>query len=162
MESMNEELENIAQLRYALVDARSNHRVAQDELKRITRRVKNEIMRNTAPSAFGTTATERADRLADAVDGSPDVENGWRNVRMAEKESEMILARLENALMGIRQQEWFVRERLADAIAEYATRPCMGLGDHGIGDTLVDSTGENGVFTSSQNNNYIKRMEKTA
>lgn len=158
---MSDVLANIRQVRLLLVDARSNHRTTQDNLKRVARSVRKEVIAGLlAERALESNAAERKQQVDDGVEEDQRYLAAFASMRSAERRAELIQANLENALMEVRQDEWLVRDRLADAIAEYSTRPCLGVKEHGVVDTLVDSTGDHGVFGGESR--YIRDVTRIA
>lgn len=158
---MNETLARIKQIRSLLVDARVRHRAAQDDLRRVERAERRAALaRLTAASALERNAEARKQQLVDEVEESEAYRRAFAQMRAAESRAEAVQANLENAMMEVRQDEWLVRDKLADAIMEYATRPCGGVRDHAIGDTLVDATGEDGVHAGESN--YVRGMTRIA
>lgn len=158
---MNETLARIQHIRSALVDARIRHRSAQDDLRRTERTVRRAVVaRLTADSALERNAAERKAQIEDLVEDDREYRRAFSAMRQAEALAERTQASLENAMMEVRQDEWLVRDKLADAIAEYATRPCLGVAMHGIGDTLVDATGADGVYAGESN--YVKGVSRIA
>lgn len=158
---MHEDLVTIQQSRLALVSARSDLRVAQDDLRRTERACRREAIATlTQTHSLASNAAERKQQIEDWIEEDDTYQAALTLVRRAEKRSDLVQANLENATMVIRQQEWFIRERLADAIAEYSTRPCAGIQEHTIVDTLIDSTGDHGVFGGESR--YIRDATRVA
>lgn len=108
-------LHNIDTLRLDLVGVRATLRSARQDLSRKKRSVARTV------TLSSRTAKEREAELDRVVHEHPDVIAAEDTVLRLQHEEDLAVARLEIALRPVQEQQWYVRERLADSAIEMAT-----------------------------------------
>lgn len=144
-EDHGKELATIGAIRYAIVDAEADLRCARDDLARARRRVERSVLE--ALRTTRTTDKAREMAIEHACDDDVTYSSALQRVRNLERAADKAKAQLARALAPLQREQWLIRAALADAIAAFAARPCMGVQEHAILDTALESTSDDdGIF----------------
>jgi 5-methylcytosine-specific restriction endonuclease McrA len=131
----------------ALVQAKIDLRNAKDDYVREKARAEGRAIAAVGGEAkLGRNAESRERSLVIAISDDQKYRSALSRLRETESRVDLMEAHLERVTTERRAYEWHVRERLADALLELATRPCTAALDHVLANTSVESTGEDGPY----------------